>query len=160
MVRPNSPATVARMLRTFRISGNRRWLLTVAGLLGLLVGVIHGAPGAAQDDSAAEIVYVVPIQGTIEPGIQAFLDRSLSEAEDAGAAAVILDINTPGGRLDTVLAMRDAILGSPDPGDRLREPGGILRRCADYDCLRRNLDGARGGVRRRHTGHGRYRRNG
>jgi membrane-bound serine protease (ClpP class) len=84
--------------------------------LGVLLPTL--APdAAAQDDPAAtgDIVYVVPIQGTIEPGIGAFLERSLDEAADAGATYVVLDINTPGGRLDTVLQMRDMILGSEVP---------------------------------------------
>ncbi|MBA3379033.1 MAG: nodulation protein NfeD, partial [Chloroflexia bacterium] len=57
----------------------------------------------------------MPIQGTIEPGIANFLERSLEEAADAGATYVVLDINTPGGRLDSVLQMRDMILDSPVP---------------------------------------------
>ncbi|MEJ7900356.1 MAG: hypothetical protein WKF63_00805 [Thermomicrobiales bacterium] len=88
-------------------------LLMAAGML-----VPTFAPDvAAQDDAGtgAQQVYVVPIQGTIEPGISSFLDRSLDEAAEAGAVYVVLDINTPGGRLDTVLQMRDMILNSPVP---------------------------------------------
>ena len=85
-------------------------------LLGLALVLLAVAPGvSAQDPATGERVYVVPVQGTIEPGIGAFLERSLDEASDAGATAVILDIETPGGRLDTVLQMRDALLGSPVP---------------------------------------------
>jgi len=85
-------------------------------LLGLALVLLALAPSAlGQDTAAVERVYVVPIQGTIEPGIGAFLERSLDEASDASATAVILDISTPGGRLDTVLQMRDALLGSPVP---------------------------------------------
>jgi membrane-bound serine protease (ClpP class) len=62
---------------------------------------------------SADLVIVIPIDGTIEPGIGHFLERSLDEAESSGATAVILDINTPGGRLDTVLEMRDALLDTP-----------------------------------------------
>jgi membrane-bound serine protease (ClpP class) len=72
--------------------------------------------GLAQRDGAgapSDLVVVIPINGVIEPGIGHFLERSLDEAESLGATAVILDINTPGGRLDTVLEMRDAILDSP-----------------------------------------------
>lgn len=89
------------------------------GLLLMAVGILDpdfAPPGvAAQSGSGAEQVYIVPIRGTIEPGIAHFLDRSLDEAEAAGAAYVVLDINTPGGRLDTVLQMRDMILGSSVP---------------------------------------------
>lgn len=70
---------------------------------------------AAQADPADQQVYIVPIQGAIEPGISSFLERSLDEAAEAGATYVVVDINTPGGRLDTVLQMRDMILGSSVP---------------------------------------------
>ncbi len=97
-----------------------RRLVMIVALLLIVTG-IHassaGPPAAAQTDtgSSTEQVYVVPIQGTIEPGIAHFLERSLAEADEAGATYVVLDINTPGGRLDTVLQMRDMILGSPVP---------------------------------------------
>ena len=89
--------------------------LAVVVLLLTLVAVIPGSAGAHQATDGAQppTVYVIPIHGEIEPGIGHFLGRSLDAAADAHAAAVILDIDTPGGRLDTVLEMRKAILGSP-----------------------------------------------
>ena len=46
-------------------------------------------------------VYIIPVRGQIEPGWLLFLERSLEEAEKANAQAVILDIDTPGGFVDT-----------------------------------------------------------
>ena len=46
-------------------------------------------------------VYVIPVRGQIEPGWLLFLERSLQEAEEEDAEAVILDIDTPGGFIDT-----------------------------------------------------------
>lgn len=60
-------------------------------------------------------VMVIPIEGTIEPGLGHFLERSIDKAESDGVTTIILDINTPGGRLDTVLEMRDQILGTDIP---------------------------------------------
>jgi membrane-bound serine protease (ClpP class) len=60
-------------------------------------------------------VMIIPISGTIEPGLGHYLDRSIHDAENQHASAIILDINTPGGRLDTVLEMRDAILDTDIP---------------------------------------------
>jgi membrane-bound serine protease (ClpP class) len=60
----------------------------------------------------AENVYVAPIKGTIERGVAAFVDRVMTDAEDEGAAAVIFEIDTPGGALDAALTIRDAILYS------------------------------------------------
>ena len=45
-------------------------------------------------------VYKVPIENVVEKGLHAFLQRSFSEAEAAGAEAIILDIHTPGGFVD------------------------------------------------------------
>jgi membrane-bound serine protease (ClpP class) len=50
--------------------------------------------------NAAE-VYRIPIQNEVEKGLFAFLDRAFKEAEKAGAEMVILDIDTPGGFVDS-----------------------------------------------------------
>ena len=57
-------------------------------------------------------VYVVPIEGTIERGLAAFVSRVMDDAEAEGASAVIFEIDTPGGALDAALVIRDAILYS------------------------------------------------
>ena len=63
--------------------------------------------------SSAPVVYAIAIEGVIDLGLSPFLARTLREAEKAGAAAVVLDINTFGGRVDAAVAMRDALLNSP-----------------------------------------------
>jgi membrane-bound serine protease (ClpP class) len=90
---------------------HRWWLRTVA-LSALLVGLALSlaGPGRAADAGG---VYLVDISGEIDLGLAPFLDRVVREAEAAGAAAVVLDIDTPGGRLDAVLQMRDSLLDTP-----------------------------------------------
>jgi membrane-bound serine protease (ClpP class) len=44
---------------------------------------------------------VVPLQGEISPSLVTFLRRALKTAETAGASAVVFDMNTYGGRLDS-----------------------------------------------------------
>lgn len=90
----------------------------VAGMcLLFLVPFLSGMSSlsSAQDGVSDSPVVIIPIRGTVEPGLGEFLDRAISEAEQSGAVAIILDINTPGGRLDTVLEMRDRILDSEVP---------------------------------------------
>jgi membrane-bound serine protease (ClpP class) len=58
------------------------------------------------------VVYVAPIEGIIDLGLAPFVQRVLDEATDAGAAAVILEINTFGGRVDAAVLIRDALLNS------------------------------------------------
>jgi membrane-bound serine protease (ClpP class) len=50
------------------------------------------------------------ITGTIDLGLGPYVDRVVGAAEDAGAVAIIIEIDTPGGRLDAVIQMRDTII--------------------------------------------------
>lgn len=81
----------------------RRWLL----LAGLLAAPL---PAAAQ-----ETVYRIPVTGTIENGLAPFVARALREAAQAGAAAAILDLDTPGGRIDAAERIVDAVRASGVP---------------------------------------------
>ena len=66
-------------------------------LFGLLLMVSFLVPVASAKD---KIVYQVPIQETVEKGLAAFLQRSLSIAEENNADLVIFEVNTPGGAID------------------------------------------------------------
>ncbi len=123
MARTHSPAATAPSYNRGVIPHTLRtpapgsgWWRGLLAIVLIAVGVLsHVAGPATAQDTGGDLVIVIPIQGTIEPGIGHFLQRSLDEAAADGAEVVILDIETPGGRLDTVLQMRDAILGSPVP---------------------------------------------
>lgn len=84
---------------------------TLSLVLAATLGVAH-APVAAQASGA---VYRIPVTGVIELGLAPFIERSLQEAAAQGAAAVILDIDTPGGRVDAAERIADAISDSPVP---------------------------------------------
>jgi membrane-bound serine protease (ClpP class) len=85
-------------------------------LLGGLVAAVALAPhtaGGAQP--RARTVVVAPIAGTIDLGLAPFVERVLREAARDSVDAVILDINTLGGRVDAALVVRDALLGARVP---------------------------------------------
>ena len=90
------------------IAGHRRATALLALVVGLLL-LVTGT-GLAEDGPG---VVIVPITGEIDLGIAPFLDRVLTEAEENDDAAVVLVIDTPGGRLDAVLEMRRSLLSSP-----------------------------------------------
>jgi membrane-bound serine protease (ClpP class) len=87
-----------------------------AGRLFLLALVLLGtlAPAFAQEKQPA-IVYVAPVEGIIDLGLAPFVQRVLDDAAAAGAAAVILEINTFGGRVDAAVQIRDALLNARIP---------------------------------------------
>jgi membrane-bound serine protease (ClpP class) len=88
-----------------------RWFILLVGLL-VTLGVTNTGPAAAVE---GERVYVVEVSGVIDLGLAPYLDRALGLAAVADAVAVIIEIDTPGGRLDAVIQMRDALLNSPVP---------------------------------------------
>ena len=77
----------------------RRPLACLAVLLAFLSFGPSGGASHAQVGDAPE-VFVVRIEGTINDRTAGYVSRVASEAEEAGAAAVVLELDTPGGSLD------------------------------------------------------------
>ncbi|MCA1031800.1 nodulation protein NfeD [Bacillus timonensis] len=50
--------------------------------------------------TSSKNVFVIPVEGTVEKGLYAFIDRGISTAEEKNADLIILEINTPGGAVD------------------------------------------------------------
>ncbi|MCE5250449.1 nodulation protein NfeD [bacterium] len=65
--------------------------------------------------AARASVVVIPISGTIDGGLAAFIDRSISEAARQKADFIIFQIDTPGGRVDSAVHIKDSILKSKIP---------------------------------------------
>jgi membrane-bound serine protease (ClpP class) len=90
-------------------------VLMGAALTACAMGVALPALSGQEPDVRSGPVYRVPIQGVIEMGLAPFVERSLREAAAAGASVVILDIDTPGGRVDSAERIADAVSDSEIP---------------------------------------------
>ena len=88
---------------------SRRSMNLMLGLLVVACGLLT-LWARAQQPPTRPVVYVVPIEGMIDLGLAPFVSRVLDEAAQAGAAAVVLDIDTFGGRVDAAVQIRDALL--------------------------------------------------
>ena len=87
----------------------RRFLDWLCKLLLAVLGLASTVlPALAAD--ATRVVYVAPIEGIIDLGLAPFVQRVLDTAAATGAAAVILEVNTFGGRVDAAVQIRDALL--------------------------------------------------
>lgn len=64
--------------------------------------------------SMADIL-AVPVEGVIDGGLAAFIRRSISVAENENAEGIIFHIDTPGGRVDSAVDIKDAILNTHIP---------------------------------------------
>ena len=87
--------------------GTRRLTTTIVTLSLLYLLSPTGVPAQGK-----AVVYVAPIEGIIDLGLAPFVRRVVEEAEKRGAAAVILKINTFGGRVDAAVLIRDTLLGA------------------------------------------------
>lgn len=63
-------------------------------------------------DANGQKVYVAPVKKEVERGLAAFLERSIDEAEENDAEALILDINTPGGAVNAAEEIGEIMLNS------------------------------------------------
>jgi membrane-bound serine protease (ClpP class) len=100
----------------------KRRLATLLLLVGLGAGIASVAVsfrGTGSPPPAAAAVqtnvYRVPISGVIELGLAPFVERTIREAEAAGAGAIILDIETPGGRVDAAQRITSAVRNTNIP---------------------------------------------
>lgn len=92
-------------------------------------------PELSNDDGRGLRVVVIPIHGTIDLGLAPFVKRSLEEAR--GAAVVILDVDTFGGRVDAAVQIRDALLANQIPtvafvNRRAISAGALISLAADH----------------------------
>ena len=94
------------------------------GVASAIAGTAWRPADAAVPTSASAVqpsplvrpfVVVAPINGTIDLGVAPFVERVIADATRDRAAAVILEINTFGGRLDAAVLVRDALLAAEIP---------------------------------------------
>ena len=71
---------------------------------------VLAVPAAAQDR-----IVRVPVSGVVEMGLAPFVERVIEEAAASGADAVVLEIETPGGRVDAAERITNAISRSEVP---------------------------------------------
>ena len=71
------------------------------GYMLLLIGCLFMRGNLSAQDNA--LVYVVDIRNEIGSGLGTYISDGIQEAENAGADAIIFDVDTPGGRVDSAV---------------------------------------------------------
>jgi membrane-bound serine protease (ClpP class) len=82
------------------------WLSLSLALAGTGVLVAQERPG---------VVYRLDVHGTIENGLAPYIARAVREANRVNAAAIYLDLDTPGGRVDAAERIADVLRTSKIP---------------------------------------------
>ncbi|GAB4384102.1 MAG: hypothetical protein Kow0022_05670 [Phycisphaerales bacterium] len=90
-------------------------LLMSLTLCAWQAGTEPTAPVAVAGARQADVVAVITIRGEITRITSYSVQRRIRQAAEAGAGAIVFDIDSPGGELGAVLEISDAIKRSPVP---------------------------------------------
>lgn len=82
------------------------------GLLFLLLISVFAGPAAAQGDG---VVKLAQFKGPVTPVLAAYIERAIAEAETVDAAALIIELDTPGGSVDITKALTQQMTGARVP---------------------------------------------
>jgi len=92
--------------------------LIALGLLGTVLG--NARPGYAQETTTTattpnQLVYLLAFEGAVTPVLDQYIEENIDAALTAGAALIILQLDTPGGSVDITQGITQKMLASPIP---------------------------------------------
>ncbi|KAA6461129.1 nodulation protein NfeD [Acidobacteria bacterium AB60] len=119
--------------------GGRRGGMRARLWLGLVLFLLAGSAARAQQPVVDKMV----LDDTIQPVTAGELDRAIARAQADNAAALLIEMNTPGGLVDSMRHMAGAILSSRVPvivyvapaGARAGSAGFFLLEAADVAAM-------------------------
>ncbi|MHB0915152.1 MAG: NfeD family protein [Thermoleophilia bacterium] len=125
--RPHSQQTRARPGRRRHGRHRRQRLALAVTLLAIAIvlaafAALGGEASRAQGD--ARTVAHIEIDGVIDPQVGAYVTRSIGQAADDGAVAVLITIDTPGGLDEPMREIVKSIASSPLPVITYVSPSG------------------------------------
>jgi membrane-bound serine protease (ClpP class) len=131
------------MLQNVRGFAKRFSLKAFWCVCGLVAGWGCAAVAAASEAAPQPLVEEFVLADTIQPVTAGQLDRAIARANSEGAAALLIEMNTPGGLVDSMRNMAGAILSSRVPviiyvapaGARAGSAGFFLLEAADIAAM-------------------------
>src|ERR1700730_4980442 len=94
-------------------------------LAGLVVAILWSSLSAAA--AGSEKVRFITVDGPISPTTAGYVSRAIDETASQGGQCLIIQLNTPGGLLDSMQRIVQKILASPVPTVVYVEPAGATR---------------------------------
>ena len=99
--------------------------------------------GSGIAKAAEPEVYIIKVADAIGPGVADFVKKGITKATDAGAACVVIELDTPGGLAESMRSIVMAIYGSKVPvavfvspsGARAASAGVMITMAADIAAM-------------------------
>ena len=83
--------------------------------LVFFTSLLAGALASANVSAANQSIEVLRVEGIIVPAVADYIDRGIEQAEIKGSTAVIIQLSTPGGLMDTTQKIVERILNAKVP---------------------------------------------
>ena len=96
------------------------------GILIVLVLLAFIVYSEGVSNGTKSVIYVLEIEGMITEGTALDIVEGLTEADEVGAEAVLLELDTPGGVVDSTRKITEAILNSQTPVITYVTPKGAI----------------------------------
>ena len=94
------------------------WKAGRTGFFGALLALgaaLFAAASFAQEENTAREGVILTLDGPVTPASAQYLSREIEAASEAGKELVIIEIDTPGGLVDSMKTIIKAILASDTP---------------------------------------------
>ena len=116
-------------------------MMRIANILLMMLMAMSLFVGATYAKS--DIVYVIPVSDAISPGVADYVEKGIEKATEAGAACVVIELDTPGGLADSMREIVMAIYKSDIPvvvfvspsGARAASAGVMITMAADIAAM-------------------------
>ena len=110
-----SASTIARRDRRDRRNRRLEWGWAVVGAALAAVCAVPLLAGGIAAGAEAATVFRIRVEGVVAPSSARFIQRAIREAEEANAAALLIELDTPGGLLKSMDDITKAMLNARVP---------------------------------------------
>jgi len=125
---------------------NSKRLLICAIILFSGLVLLHGGHGVlfgAEEEQAGPLVYLLDVDGSINPALADYIIKGIEKADERNAAALIVRMDTPGGVVTTTKTIIKNIINSRVPvvvyvapsGSSATSAGALITLCADVAAM-------------------------
>src|SRR5439155_1192561 len=110
-----SASTITRRDRRDRRNRRLEWGWAVVGAALAAVCAVPLLAGGIVAGAEAATVFRIRVEGVVAPSSARFIQRAIREAEEANAAALLIELDTPGGLLKSMDDITKAMLNARVP---------------------------------------------
>jgi membrane-bound serine protease (ClpP class) len=118
-------------------------MITLALLCCCLALMIHPLLGEAGNEEGKPVVFLLDINGTINPALSDYISKGIEKAESKKAACVIIRMDTPGGVLSTTKTIIKDMVNAKLPivvyvapsGSSAASAGALITVCSDIAAM-------------------------